>query len=213
MKGLLIKDKLTLTKKLSPVSIVITVVFFLVLIATLKGTGVLFIGIILPMFVPSVAVTLYNCDEQWKWDKYAISLPVTKTQIVCSRYVFCGIVLVVCALLAFVLNLCMYLLFHELSLIVHLAVPAFGLLAGLVYLLLIIPASYIWGQSGGSTVMLALVALALGGTYTIRAINPGFTLPTVNQAGLIAVLVSFGMILLGYVSVKVSVRTYIKNHS
>ena len=186
MKGLLIKDKLTLSKKISPVSIAIAVGLFLVLIIPLRSAGAIFIGIMLPMFVPSIAITLHNCDEQWRWDRYAISLPVTKKQIVYSRYAFCGIVLVICALLAFVLNLSTYLLLHEFSLTVHLVVPAFGLLAGLVYLLLILPANYAWGQSGGSTVMLALLALIFGGTYALKAVNPELAMPTINQVGMIA---------------------------
>ena len=75
----------------------------------LGGTGAIYISFLLiPMEVASMVMSLTTCDEQWKWGKYAISLPVSKTQIVKSRYAFALIL----SLVGFAVALGVNILFH-----------------------------------------------------------------------------------------------------
>ena len=87
MKGLLIKDFLTIKKKYGVPRLIMDVAIIIALMIILEGTGAIYISFLLiPMEVASMVMSLTTCDEQWKWGKYAISLPVSKTQIVKSRY-------------------------------------------------------------------------------------------------------------------------------
>lgn len=89
MKGLLIKDFLTIKKKYGVPRLIMDVAIIIALMIILGGTGAIYISFLLiPMEVASMVMSLTTCDEQWKWGKYAISLPVSKTQIVKSRYAF-----------------------------------------------------------------------------------------------------------------------------
>ena len=89
MKGLLIKDFLTIKKKYGVPRLIMDVAIIIALMIILEGTGAIYISFLLiPMEVASMVMSLTTCDEQWKWGKYAISLPVSKTQIVKSRYAF-----------------------------------------------------------------------------------------------------------------------------
>lgn len=91
MKGLLTKDLLTIQKKYGMKRLVMDIAIIIALMIVLEGTGAIYISFLLiPLEVASMVISLTTCDEQWKWGKYAISLPVSKTQIVKSRYVFAG---------------------------------------------------------------------------------------------------------------------------
>lgn len=214
MKGLIIKDKITLFKKFSPVTLVILIVLALIILVSMKSTGAIILGTVLPMLVPSsIPITLLSCDEQWKWDRFAIAMPVTRKQIVYSRYVFCSIILLFCSAFALVLNVGAYFILHELSLTLHLVFTGIGFIGGLIYLLLILPANYIWGQNGGTAIVLIFVALASGGTFLLKAANLNITLPTPNQIVMIAVFAIIGLALLVLCSIRVSIWFYTKKHS
>ena len=91
MKGLLTKDLLTIQKKYGMKRLVMDITIIIALMIVLEGTGAIYISFLLiPLEVTSMVISLTTCDEQWKWGKYAISLPISKTQIVKSRYVFAG---------------------------------------------------------------------------------------------------------------------------
>lgn len=213
MKGLMIKDMITLSKKINPIHRIILVVVALAVLLPLKSAGAIFLGIVLPVFACSLPLALLTCDDLWKWDKYAIAMPITKKQIVCSRYLFCGATLCIFSVVALALNMGMYLLFHEFSLYTHLAITGVGFLVGLIYLLLILPANYILGQAGSSTVMFLLLVVIVGGTYLLKFINPQITLPTGNQIGIILLFVAIALSILGFASVFISIKSYTKKHS
>ena len=89
MKGFLIKDLLTVQKKYGIKRLAMDIAIIIALMVILEGTGAIYISFLLiPLEVTTMVISLTTCDEQWKWGKYAISLPVSKTQIVSSRYVF-----------------------------------------------------------------------------------------------------------------------------
>ena len=89
MKGLLTKDFLTIRKKYGIPRVAMDIFIIVALMVVLKGTGAIYISFLLiPIEVMSMVMSLATCDQQWKWGKYAISLPVTKAQIVKSRYTF-----------------------------------------------------------------------------------------------------------------------------
>ena len=158
-------------------------------------------------------VVLGTCDEQWRWDKYAIAAPVSKKQIILGRYLSCLIALAVSIAIAFLLNLVTYLLLREYDFTLHLVVLAVGFLAGFLYLLIIIPSGYAWGTTGGSTVMFILLIAVLGSVSQIRKVDlRSFSLPEL-PIGVITAIAGAGVIIFAVLSFAVSVNIYTKKHS
>ena len=87
MKGLFIKDFLTLRRKYGPVRIAMDVLLIAVLMIAFGANGAIWVSFVLvPIEAMTMCMTLTNCDEQWKWQKYAFALPVSRAQIVRARY-------------------------------------------------------------------------------------------------------------------------------
>ena len=91
MKGLFIKDFLTLRRKYGPVRIAMDVLLIAVLMIAFGANGAIWVSFVLvPVEAMTMCMTLTNCDEQWKWQKYAFALPVSRAQIVRARYLTAG---------------------------------------------------------------------------------------------------------------------------
>jgi len=100
MIGLLIKDLYAVKKQLRIV-LLISLIYFAVSVYS-KNLG-MFTGIAV-MYSILLPITSMAIDEQCKWDRYALAMPLSRTAIVLSKYVLAlllnlGISLVVCALL------------------------------------------------------------------------------------------------------------------
>ena len=160
MKGLLIKDFLTIRKKYGISRIIMDVAIIVALMVVLGGTGAIYISFLLiPMEVASMVMSLTTCDEQWKWSKYAISLPVSKTQIVQSRYAFALIISLVGLVVAFIVNSISFLCFPEykFGFYVFLSVVSFGVI--LLFLSFMLPSNYSLGVNAGFAAMIIMVIL------------------------------------------------------
>lgn len=160
MKGLLIKDFLTIRKKYGIPRLIMDVAIIAALMVVLGGTGAIYISFLLiPMEVASMVMSLTTCDEQWKWSKYAISLPVSKTQIVQSRYAFALIISLVGLVVAFIVNSISFLCFPEykFGFYVFLSVVSFGVI--LLFLSFMLPSNYSLGVNAGFAAMIIMVIL------------------------------------------------------
>ena len=160
MKGLLIKDFITIRKKYGISRIIMDVAIIVALMVVLGGTGAIYISFLLiPMEVASMVMSLTTCDEQWKWSKYAISLPVSKTQIVQSRYAFALIISLVGLVVAFIVNSISFLCFSEykFGFYVFLSVVSFGVI--LLFLSFMLPSNYSLGVNAGFAAMIIMVIL------------------------------------------------------
>ena len=105
MKGLLTKDFLTVKKKYGIARLIMDFAIIAALMIILEGAGSIYISFLLvPLEVASMLITLANSDEQWKWGKYAVALPLSKKQIVSSRYAFAGIAAIIGLCFALAVN-------------------------------------------------------------------------------------------------------------
>jgi putative exporter of polyketide antibiotics len=88
MKGLILKD-LYAIKKQSKV-LMILLMFYLVYSIMIENVSML--GSMMAVICAVMPVTTMSYDERCKWEKYALSMPVTRKMVVLSKY-FLGIVL------------------------------------------------------------------------------------------------------------------------
>ena len=156
MKGILYKDFLVLKKQ----GVIILGCLLLYGIIALFGGddssifsfAVVFLGTMLP-------VTALAYDEQAKWDKYALSMPVSRTEMVVSKYLLCLIVFAI----AEILNLSVELIQKKGiidmdAVLVSLAVLSLGIL----YVSVMLPLLFRFGVEKGRLMILLVVFVPVG---------------------------------------------------
>lgn len=109
----------------------------------------------------SMVMSLATCDQQWKWGKYAVSLPVTKAQIVKSRYTFAVIAACVGFLVSLAVNTVSYFCYPKYEYGFYLFVAAASLAITLLFLSFVLPSNYSLGENAGFAVMIILVVLLI----------------------------------------------------
>jgi len=215
MIGLVKKDFIALNKqKLSVRAFELLPV--IVILILWQGTGALLLGaLVLPFITLFTPFTFRATDEQWKWDKYAIALPVSKKQIVASRYLTCCLLSAVYFLFSFVLNIGAYFWFQDHPISIHLASAFIGLGVSLLFVLFLLPASYAKGLEVSVWVLAIMSILCFGAIAVMRKMNFDiFSLsPTPLEIVLligisVAVIIGFSIL-----SFTVSVALYRKKHS
>lgn len=162
MKGLLMKDFLTIRKKYGIPRVAMDIFIIVALMVVLKGTGAIYISFLLiPIKVMSMVMSLATCDQQWKWGKYAISLPITKAQLVKSRYTFSVILSCVGFIVALMVNTVSYFCFPKYDYGFYLFVAAASFAVTLLFLSFVLPSNYSLGENAGFAAMIILVILLI----------------------------------------------------
>lgn len=160
MKGLLAKDLLTIRKKYGITRVIMDVCIMAALMIFLKGTGTIYISFLLiPVEIISMIISLTTCDEQWKWGKYVVALPVSKTTIVKSRYIFAFIMACVGFIVALAVNLITYICFPQFAFGYYLFIPGVSFAITLLFLSFVLPSNYSLGVNAGFAVMFILVII------------------------------------------------------
>lgn len=96
MKGLIVKELINISKSLKVV--LALVVFYGMIALTTESPGA-FTGVILLVLAMAVLST-YSYDEMANWDVYALTLPLSRDNIIQAKYMF----MLIMSLLGFVLN-------------------------------------------------------------------------------------------------------------
>ena len=170
MKGLLLKDFLTVRRKYGAARLIMDLAIVAALMIVLEGAGAVCVSLLLaPLEVASMTITLANCDEQWKWGRYAVALPVSKRQIVASRYAFGGIAAAAGFGAALLVNAVACWIFPDWSIGLCLLLAAASLVMSLLFLSLILPSNYWRGVNVGFAVMFVLIIAAVGLGLWLRA--------------------------------------------
>jgi ABC-type transport system involved in multi-copper enzyme maturation permease subunit len=96
MKGLLLKDFLSLKNYIRTILIVLIAYALF----SFFGNNISMLMVMFALFSAMLPVTTFFYDEQAKWDKYALSHSVERRTVVLSKYVFALLILVVGELIA-----------------------------------------------------------------------------------------------------------------
>lgn len=153
MKGLILKDLLNLKSTFKMLGVMM--LFFAVVFLP-QGNGAIF-GIIIMMFAMMVVTTI-SCDDLAKWDAYALTMPVTRAEMVLSKYLVMVLLNTLGAVLSLIIGIVGSFLMNQ-SFDLEILV-----IVGLVYLIafifgsLIIPLIYKFGTEK-ARLMLFLCAL------------------------------------------------------
>lgn len=163
MKGLLMKDFLTIKKKYGMFRVWMDLGIVVILMLILRGAAALYISLLLiPLEAASMLITVINCDEQWKWGKYAVALPVSKKQIVGSRYAFAAAAAAAGFCLALLVNTVTYFCFPSYRFGFYLFLSAVPFCVVLLFQSFILPSNYLLGVNAGFAVMFILIIILIG---------------------------------------------------
>lgn len=86
IKGLIIKDILQL-KNYRKTLVVFILIFMLVSISEIDGIGNM-LALMLTLAFAMFSMASFNYDELNKTDRYILTLPITRRQVVLSKYIF-----------------------------------------------------------------------------------------------------------------------------
>lgn len=102
MKGLLYKDMCNLKQQLKMYVLVMAVW----LIVGIANKDPYFFGGLVMMFTLLVPMSSISYDEKAKWDRYALTMPVSTTDIVLSKYVLALICAVIGGIISIGVGMC-----------------------------------------------------------------------------------------------------------
>lgn len=165
MKGLIKKDLLNLSSY--KVSIFITVILCSLAIAGLESAT--FVPMIICAIIGMIALSTFNYDEVSKSEKYVLSLPVTRKEIVISKYIIAVLGAVVGAIIGVILTILEVEIlnyFRPNNLIEfdydNLLITSLSGLFGIALIQAIqIPSIYKWGAEKGRIQMFVLIFLII----------------------------------------------------
>lgn len=218
IKGLIIKDLLQL-KSYKKTLIIFVLIFILTGIAqeNIKGVGSM-IAIMLTLGFGMFSIATFNYDEQSKADRYILTLPLTKKEIVLSKYILVIGSTVIGAILgtiaSFVIVFAISKEFPNIQDMIFLALG--GILGVGVIESIQIPCIYKWGTEKGRIqlfIVVAVVALLVGGIFFIgEKMNINLSMKHIIK--IINIFLPFILILativIYYISYKVAYRMYSK---
>lgn len=208
MKGLLVKDLINLRALLKIYGAIVVVWFF---ISLWNGQPEFFSGIMV-MFVVMIPITTLSYDDSCKWDLFAVASPVSRKQIVLSKYILMMIALVLSAGIAFAGNLLMGESPEESLFLATLLFP-FGIIIGSV----VLPIIFKLGAEKGRFVFVAVIAVivalvSFAGPKLTAVLNAGEFLDTAISMGRWTWLgiLTVAAVGLGLISMWLSGRIYAK---
>ena len=161
MNGLIVKDMQIFFKKVSAVNLIIILIGTGFCVFYLHLEGMILVGTLLPALFVSLSKTLFVDDQQSKWDRYAISMPVSKNTIVLSRYISITFITFIGALVTFCLNLILMNFYQDFSFSDLIKTFFIGTGIGIIYSFFLLPFNYSAGTNGGVFAFLAVFILGL----------------------------------------------------
>lgn len=200
MKGLILKDLLNLRKQ---ARIILMFVGFYFVLGVVNQNGDSFGGVVALLFA-MLAVTALAYDERAGWDKYALTMPVSRRDLVVSKYLL-GLLL---SFVGFLLNLVFRLAFASAAFMDGLLVSLALFGVGVFFLALMLPINFKWGVEKGRILMM----IVLFGPTILITLLPRMGVAMPGEAflqSLTYILPAAGIVLFA-ISVWVSLKIYEK---
>ncbi len=173
MKGLLVKDFYCLKQNMK--YIMITLLLFCLIFIPQGGSN--FSSVLILLFSMMVITTM-NYDHTDKWNHFALTMPLTRTMLVRSKYLLMLIMLAVGITVSLLFSLAGAIIFQaEFAVPELLAVNGASALAALWMGAILLPLIYRFGVERARLLLLLIVALPLGGMLAVGSSLHGGSLP------------------------------------
>ena len=212
MKGLIIKDLCVLKNQMKTLLLVLA--FFVIF--SIINEDATFILFLIPFYMIMILITTFNYDEFNKWDSYCNSLPLSRKEIVKSKYILFNatslIVLILGIIASFIIpNFIDNTTFE--SLFASIIGVAFGIC---LVISLLIPFYYKFGSSKGRIMLflcIVILALLIGMITSLDIFNNKELMNLLNSLnnlslGMITLLLIILTSIVMSISYYISVRIY-----
>lgn len=216
ISGLITKDLLQL-KSYRKTLIIFILIFVFSGIAqeTTKGVGVM-IAVMLTLGFGMFGMATFNYDEQSKADRYILTFPLTKKEILISKYILIISATIIGAVVGIIASsLLVFIIDKQLpDLYDYINVALGGILGVGLIEAIQIPCVYKWGAEKGRIQMFivaAIIMLLIGGIFLMIQ-NANVNIPVNNILKMIndflPIILILGTLIIYYISYKVTYRIY-----
>lgn len=198
MTGLILKDFLNL-KRHSKIYLALIIFYFILGIAneefTMLGSMITMMAVILP-------VTAMAYDEKNNWDRYVLTMPVSRKDLVLSRYILSLIFLIS----AFFMSILLSLLFGSDSFIEDVLVNSGILAFGIIIVSAIFPILFKYGVEKGRIFMMLVLFAPTAAIVLLSKL--GFTLPDEESVKALLYFLPVIVAAVSAVSILISISIY-----
>lgn len=193
MKGLLFKEFMNLKRYRRTLLIILTVFFF----SAMMSKNISLFSEMVILLCAMMAITSFSYDEFAKWDKYALSMPVNRKEIVTSKYLFAAILIIIGSVIAFVVDVVFSVALHQDFLwqektLLYLALAGTGMLL----ISIMFPFIYKFGVEKARLIILGIAILPMALSFLFNQAN----IPMLSQESLQWLMYASPIILLIFIS-------------
>ena len=212
MKGLIIKDLCVIKNQMKTLLLVLA--FFVIF--SIINEDATFILFLIPFYMIMILITTFNYDEFNKWDSYCNSLPLSRKEIVKSKYILFNatslIVLILGVLASFIIPN-----FIENTTFESIYASIIGVAFGICLVIsLLIPFYYKFGSQKGRIMLfltVAILALLIGTITSLDVFNNIELMNIINSLnnlslGMFTLLLIIVTIIIMTISYYISVKIY-----
>ncbi len=199
MKGLLLKDFINLRQQVKTIGLVLLVWSVL----AITRNNVTMIGGMVCILSATLPITALAYDEKAKWDKYALTMPVSREDMVLSKYVLSLILSGLGFVLSFVIHW-----YISNNILDSLALSGAFMGVGILLFSLVLPLMFKFGVEKGRLLMFLVVLLPVIGGMALQSQN--LPKPEPSTLETIAYLLPVAVILIFLASLWISIRIYRK---
>lgn len=207
MIGLLLKDLYTLRQYGK--TMLFMLVFFGVISAGLDNPATFFEGFIILMAM-MLTITSFSYDALSKWDRYALSLPVTRKEVVASKYLLSIVLCLIGTGLSFLISTAVLTIkpVEDFGITEHLYVTGAIVCAALFFAAILLPLTFRFGVEKSRIFMIAIFAAPTAMVIVLGKLK----VPMPTEASLLnlAKFLPAAVIVLYLLSYLVSVRIFAK---
>ena len=200
MKGLLLKDFISMKRQLK---VTILIVLLYAVLAIIQRSFAYLSGMVALLSI-MLPITSLAYDEAAKWDKYALSMPISRKDLVWSKYCLGILSGLVGTLLSILASLC-FLLPQKTITLGETLLTAFTVLeCSMIILSIIMPILFRYGVEKGRILLMAVVCLPILIGFLWN--NAGMAMPSAQTLQLIGIVLPFLVIGIFFASVQISIR-------
>lgn len=218
VKGLIIKDLLQLKSYRKTLVMFILIFGITAMTQEINGEMGGMIIIMLTLGLGMFSIATFSYDDMAKADKYMLTLPVTRKDIILSKYILVILSTTIGAILGIIASVIITLIINrQMQSIQELILLATGSIFGIgVVEAIQIPCIYKFGVEKGRiqiAIVIAIIAFLFGGIFFIAEklsirFNISFILNDINKIE--PVIMVFGIAIIYYISFKISNMIYSK---
>lgn len=203
MMSLVLKDLLNLQSYLK--TIIVFVVFYSMLSFTMDEVS--FVAGMLIVLFAMIPIASFTYDKQAKWDVFGQTLPVTRKQMVQSKYVIALIFIVIGLVLSFIITaIATFIKESSVEVVELIAANSMVASVGIILLAIMLPLIYKFGVEKSRIMLMAISSIPIIALLLLSKL--GFTVPSNIDWQTVASIIPVVALLLFGISFFISNKIY-----